>query len=213
MKKSTLQGVLLGMLFMQATQSMQAASFTQQENALAERLPHLHAALHKRGKSTSSLIEYLDHLVQTHHAIDTWHLKDDTRDYIKNLLQIIDTIAAEYRNQTISTILLQGNPGSLPVALLAATLFAIGRQDVSIQIISTDRIPSHRQLHRMVRTFLATNDRCFIQQFDSINAFANTSSRYLRKPDTIISFTGQPELLATVLSKPHIFDYAGRAVQ
>ena len=201
------------MFFIHAAQSIQAASFIEQENVLANRLPHLHAALHNQGKHTSSLIEYLDHLVQTHHGSNTWHLKDDARDYIKNLLQIIDTITAEHRDQTTSTIVLQGNPGTLPIALLAASLITTGRHDVSIQIVSPDRIPSRRHLHGIIRTFLGKTDRCFVQQFTTADAFTAKCGRYLRKPDTIISFAGNPKDLARFCHQPLIFDYVAGVVQ
>lgn len=213
MKRSTLQIILLSMFFTQSMHTMQTISFAQQASTLDSRLPNLHTALNKQGKDTASLIEYLDHLVQRHHSPDTWHLQDGARNFTRDLLQMLDTIAAEQHNQVSSTILLQGNPGSLPISLLAATLFWIGKNDVSIQVISENPIPSQRQLHRIIRTFLGTNDRCFIQQFKTIDDFTKASRKYLRQPNTLISFTGQPELLEKMLHNPLVFDYAGRTVR
>lgn len=213
MKKSIFIVLVLSLCTLQSAKTVENASFAQQGATIDMQLPNLHRALIKQEKSTSSLIEFLEHLVTTHHTAKTWNLKDGARDFTRDLLQILNTIEGEQPDQTACTILLQGNPGTLPISLLAAGLFWMGKNDVSIQLISNDHIPSRSQLHKIIRTFLSKSDRCFVQQFDDIVSFTKASRSCLRIPNIVISFTGQPELLNTTLHHPLTFDYTNRTVK
>lgn len=213
MKISPLKIMLMILCVMHASNTAQAQLVAEQAATFDHQLPHLHAALLAHGHTSDGLIEYLDHLVQKHHGPYTWELKEDTRVYTKNLLEILNTIAAEQPATTQSTILLQGNPGMLPIALLAAGLCRIGKNDVSIQIISKLPLQSRRHMHQIIRRFLGKNDRCFVQQFTTTDAFAAACRRYLRKPNIIISFAGQPTDLGGVLDQPLTFDYIAGVVQ
>ena len=213
MKKVIFTSIVLSLCTLQSAQPREQASFTHNAATLAKQLPILHSTLTEKGKSITALIEFLEHVTKTHHATNTWNLKEGARYFTRDLLQMLDTIAGEQSGQQICTILLQGNPGTLPISLIAASLLWIGKKDVAITCISQDPIPSRRQLHKMIRTFLSKSDRCFVYQFHDVAPFAKASRSWQRMPNIVISFTGQPELLQPILRNPLVFDYTNRTVK
>lgn len=158
--------------------------------AFRKYLPHLYTALRERNSTGMQLLEYFDHLVKTNQPTTTWHLAQTPQQFIGDLLQMLDTLAADKQASRQSMCLLNGNVGTLPVLLLTAGLFRIGKQDVDLQLIGNQSSAALKNLNHSVRNNILTqHDRFHINQKATADSFINASQRYIRQPNTLFLFS------------------------
>ncbi len=226
MKKILFHNALFHMLLMLAafhgaTAQATPKKFTpipQHNAAFRKYLPHLYNALRARNTNGIQLLEYFDHLIKTNHATTTWHLAQNQQRFIGDLLQTLDTIAAEQNTSKASTCFLHGDTGTLPALLLTAGLFRIGKQDVDLQLIGNQSAKAINNLNYAVRkNMLAHNDRFHVNQTNSVDNFIATSSRNLRHPNTLFIFAqddGSTKITEHFeRSKPRIFNFVRRTLE
>lgn len=176
-------------------------------------LPNLYQALRQHNANGMGLIEYFDHLIQATDKNTTWALSLDQQHFMGDVLQILDTIASEQAGQTRATILIQGNPGTLPLLLLSAGLFKLGKQDIALQLVGDETHSAIRQFNRIIRHLVLTHDTRFhIKRFSSAAAFKQASQRNLRHATTVIIFDNKQEVSQLVPGKPLVFNFVKRIV-
>lgn len=189
----------------------------QHNAAFRKYLPNLYNALRARNTSGIQLLEYFDHLIKTNHASTTWHLAQNQQRFIGDLLQMLDTIAAEQRSSKSSTCLLHGDTGTLPVLLLTAGLFRIGKQDVDLQLVGNQTSKALNNLNYAVRdNILTRHDRFHINQASTVESFIKNSARNLRQPNTLFIFAedrGSEKIAEHFCqAKPRIFNCVKRTL-
>lgn len=184
--------------------------------AFRKLLPNLYQTLKAQQTTGVQFVEYLEHLIKSTGNETTWRLAQDHEYFIGDLLQMLDTIAAEQRGKSTATCLINGTTGTLPALLLTAGLFKIGKHDIELQVLGNEPTINIDQLNTTIRKNLLTQqDRFHINQFGNSRKALAATAFYPRKADTVFLFSQENKgQLIEQLSgaKARIFDYVNRTL-